>query len=74
MDKSSFKKIKLTEDKCVGKQNNFEVISPKKESETLKMLVEEYSKDFENSERHSEGLGSTNEITDTFKGIPVSTK
>ena len=45
------------------------MISRKTEYEILKKLVEEYSKDFENSEREFEGLDSTDRIIDTLKGI-----
>ena len=43
--------------------------SPKTEPKILIKFVEEYSKDFENSENESEGLDSTDGVTDTFKGI-----
>lgn len=43
--------------------------SPKTEPKILIKFVEEYSKDFENSENESEGLDSIDGVTDTFKGI-----
>lgn len=65
MDRYVSKERKLTKEKFVEKRDNFEVVSPKKESEILKKLIEEYSKNFEGSEKESEVLVSTDGITDT---------
>lgn len=65
MDRYVSKKRKLTKEKLVEKRDNFEVVSPKTASEILKKLIEEYFKYFEGSEKESEGLVSTDGITDT---------
>ena len=65
LDRYVSKKRKLTKEKLVEKRDNFEVVSPKTASEILKKLIEEYFKYFEGSEKESEGLVSTDGITDT---------
>ena len=57
---------KLTKDKSFGKKDNFELISPKKESEILEKF-EDQDQDSKNSEKEFEGLDSTDGLVDTFK-------